>query len=74
MFFNTWQGLGHVIVVGVLAYTALVIFLQFSGKRTLSKMNAFDLVITVALGSTFSAILLCQKISHLLRVCLLSCC
>ena len=34
-----------------------------SGKRTLSKLNAFDLVITVALGSTLSAILLDKTIS-----------
>jgi uncharacterized membrane protein YcaP (DUF421 family) len=32
--------------------------LRISGKRTLSKMNAFDLVMTVALGSTLSTVLL----------------
>jgi uncharacterized membrane protein YcaP (DUF421 family) len=32
--------------------------LRISGKRTLSKMNAFDLVVTVALGSTLATILL----------------
>ncbi|AUC62042.1 hypothetical protein AA637_13220 [Cyanobacterium sp. HL-69] len=63
MFFNTWQGLGRVIIVGVLAYTTLVIFLQFSGKRTLSKMNAFDLVVTVALGSTLATILLSKDVA-----------
>jgi len=63
MFFNTWYGLGRVIVVGVLAYTALVVFLQFSGKRTLSKMNAFDLVVTVALGSTLATIILSKDVA-----------
>lgn len=63
MFFDTWQGLGRVVVVGVLAYTALVIFLRISGKRTLSKMNAFDLVVTVALGSTLATILLSQDVA-----------
>lgn len=63
MFFDTWQGLGRVLVVGVLAYAALVIFLRFSGKRTLSKMNAFDLVVTVALGSTLATILLSKDVA-----------
>lgn len=63
MFFDTWQGLGRVIVVGVLAYPALVIFLRFSGKRTLSKMNAFDLVVTVALGSILATILLSKDVA-----------
>lgn len=41
-------------LVGIPAYIALICFLRISGKRTLSKMNAFDLVVTVALGSTLS--------------------
>ena len=32
--------------------------LRLTGKRTLSKMNAFDLIVTVALGSTLAAVLL----------------
>ena len=43
-------------VVGGLAYVALIVFLRISGKRTLSKMNAFDLIVTVALGSTLATI------------------
>lgn len=63
MFFNTWQGLGRVIVVGVLAYASLVIFLRFSGKRTLSTMNAFDLVVTISLGSTLATTLLSKDVA-----------
>jgi uncharacterized membrane protein YcaP (DUF421 family) len=58
MFFNSWQGLLRVAVVGALAYLALVAMLRVSGKRTLAKMNAFDLVVTVALGSTLATVLL----------------
>lgn len=57
MLFDTWQGLFCVLLVGIPAYAALVVLLRVSGKRTLSKMNAFDFVVTVALGSTLSAIL-----------------
>jgi uncharacterized membrane protein YcaP (DUF421 family) len=44
------------VVIGVLAYVVLLVFLRVSGKRTLSKMNAFDFVVTVALGSTLAAV------------------
>lgn len=63
MFFNGWDSLARTLVVGVLAYTTLVLFLRVSGKRTLAKLNAFDLVVTVALGSTLSAILLQESIA-----------
>ncbi|MBA3599215.1 MAG: DUF421 domain-containing protein [Methylibium sp.] len=63
MFFDSWFGLLRVFVVGVLAYLALIVLLRVSGKRTLSKMNAFDLVVTVALGSTFATILLSKDVA-----------
>ncbi|MFO7854392.1 MAG: DUF421 domain-containing protein [Paracoccaceae bacterium] len=58
IFFDTWFGLLRVVLVGIAAYSALVLMLRISGKRTLSKMNAFDLVVTVALGSTLATVLL----------------
>lgn len=58
MLFQNLSGIVRTIIVGSLAYAALVLFLRISGKRTLAKLNAFDLVVTVALGSTLSAIIL----------------
>ncbi|MDO8408619.1 MAG: DUF421 domain-containing protein [Phenylobacterium sp.] len=55
--FTGWDPIIRILVVGAAAYLALVIVLRASGKRTLSKLNAFDLVVTVAIGSTFSSIL-----------------
>ena len=63
MFFDGWGGLARVALVGVLAYAGLVLLLRISGKRTLSKMNAFDLVVTVALGSTLATILLSSSVA-----------
>ncbi|MCC5880732.1 MAG: DUF421 domain-containing protein [Idiomarina sp.] len=63
MFFNGWESLIRTLIVGVLAYAALVLFLRIAGKRTLSKMNAFDWVVTVALGSTLATILLNQDVA-----------
>ncbi|KPP81630.1 MAG: hypothetical protein HLUCCA04_07470 [Oceanicaulis sp. HLUCCA04] len=63
MFFQGWEGIVRTLVVGALAYVTLVVFLRISGKRSLAKLNAFDLVVTVALGSTLSAILLQESIA-----------
>ncbi|MDP2779584.1 DUF421 domain-containing protein [Devosia sp.] len=63
MFFQDAQGIVRTLIVGTLAYIVLVLFLRISGKRTLAKLNAFDLVVTVALGSTLSAILLQESIA-----------
>lgn len=63
MFFDSWAGLGRVLIIGTLAYVALVAILRISGKRTLTKLNAFDLVVTVALGSTLATILLSKSVA-----------
>src|SRR5687768_14306401 len=42
--FQNWSTVGRTVIVGVLAYITLIMVIRFSGKRTLSKMNAFDLV------------------------------
>jgi uncharacterized membrane protein YcaP (DUF421 family) len=63
IFFSGWQSLIRTLVIGVLAYVALVIFLRIAGNRTLSKMNAFDLVVTVALGSTLATVLLTKSVA-----------
>ncbi len=63
MFFQGWSGLGRVLVVGLCAYAGLVLMLRISGKRTLSKMNAFDFVVTVALGSTLATVFLSKDVA-----------
>lgn len=63
IFFNGWTGLQRTLIVSVLAYVVLIGFLRISGKRTLSKMNAFDLVVTVALGSTLATVLLSKDVA-----------
>lgn len=63
MLFSSWSGVLRVLLVGTLAYAALVLILRASGKRTLSKMNAFDLVVTVALGSSLATVLLSREVA-----------
>ncbi|TFI57059.1 DUF421 domain-containing protein [Sphingomonas parva] len=63
MFFSGFEGIWRTLIVGICAYVALVGVLRITGKRTLSKMNAFDLVVTVALGSTLATILLSKDVA-----------
>jgi uncharacterized membrane protein YcaP (DUF421 family) len=61
MFFSSWEGLLRIVVIGCLGYLTIVLFLRLSGNRTLSKMNSFDFIITIALGSTFATAILDKK-------------
>lgn len=63
MFFDSWGSMLRTLVVGVLAYVALIVFLRVSGKRTLTKLNAFDLVVTIALGSTLATVVLSKGVA-----------
>ena len=63
MWFDSWSDIARVLAVGTAAYATVVVVLRLSGKRTLSKLNAFDLVVSVALGSTLATILLNSDVS-----------
>ena len=63
MLFDDWDSLGRILLVGTAAYVSLVAILRISGKRTLTKFNAFDFVVTVALGSTLATVLLSKSTS-----------
>lgn len=58
MFFENWSQILKILLTGAFAYIAIIIVLRLSGKRTLSQMNAFDFIITVALGSTLATAML----------------
>lgn len=63
MFFDNWESILRAIIITVMGYTALVLAIRISGKRTLSKMNAFDFIVTIALGSCLAAISLNKSIA-----------
>ena len=58
IFFKDWQSLWQVALCCVIAFFTLFIFIRISGKRTLAKLNAFDFIVTVTLGSTLSSMIL----------------
>ena len=63
MFFKNWDELWRAALLALIAYVCFVVFLRVSGKRTLVKMNVFDFVIVVALGSTLADIILTPDIT-----------
>lgn len=63
MWFDSWSDLVRILVVAPVAYLSLLLALRLTGKRTLSKLNAFDLVVTVALGSTLASVILSSEVS-----------
>ena len=60
---NGWAPVVRLLVVGSIAYLALVLLLRAGGKRTLGQMGAFDFVITVAIGATFGRVLTARDVS-----------
>jgi uncharacterized membrane protein YcaP (DUF421 family) len=49
-FFDGWEGVVRVLVLGALGYAALVVMLRVSRARTLAQMNVFDFVYVVVMG------------------------
>lgn len=63
IFFSSWSAIFRILIVGVASYAALVLMLRISGNRTLSKMHAYDLVVTVALGSILATVILSKDVA-----------
>lgn len=63
MWFDSWTDIARIVLVGTAAYAVLVLILRVTGKRTLSQLNAFDFVVTVALGSVLATIVLSGDVS-----------
>lgn len=62
-FFDSAPVLGRTLIVAVLGYALLLLLLRVSGKRTLSKWNAFDFIVTIALGSTLASLLTSKNVA-----------
>lgn len=65
MFFDSWQDLLRILISAAFSYVTIVLWLRISGKRTLSKWNAFDFIVTIALGSILAAMVLSKDVKLL---------
>jgi uncharacterized membrane protein YcaP (DUF421 family) len=61
--FAGWAVLGRTLLVTVVGFLSLLLLLRLSGKRTLSKMNVFDFIVVVALGSILADVIMNPTIS-----------
>ena len=61
--FNGWDGVLRILLIAPAAYVALILILRMSGKRTLAKLNAFDFVVTIAIGSTLASVITSSTLS-----------
>lgn len=62
-FYGGIEPLIRIVVIGTLAYFSLIVLLRISGKRTLAQLNAFDFVITIAIGSTLGRLITAKSVS-----------
>ena len=63
IFFDNWESIFRTFIITLMAYFTLIEVLRVSEKRTLSKMNAFDFIVTVAVASALGTILLNKSIA-----------
>src|SRR5690554_377933 len=63
IFFDSWESILRTLIVTVVAYFAVIVLLRITGKRTLSKMNAFDFIVTIALGSSLATVALNKNVA-----------
>jgi uncharacterized membrane protein YcaP (DUF421 family) len=63
LLFDGWKSLGRALLMCLLAYPFLIALLRLFGKRTLSKVNIFDFIISVTYGATLSSVLTNDKVS-----------
>ncbi|MGV2827393.1 DUF421 domain-containing protein [Myxosarcina sp. GI1(2024)] len=59
--FDQLNPLWNTILLAPIGYIAIIAMLRISGKRTLSKWNSFDFVVTIAFGSVLASILISTK-------------
>jgi uncharacterized membrane protein YcaP (DUF421 family) len=52
----------RILTVGIPAYFGTVLLLRISGKRSLSKWNSFDFVVTIALGSVLATTVVSKQV------------
>ena len=54
--FTSWASIGHVALRVAIVYVAILAILRLVGEQALAKMSAYDLIVTVTLGSLVASI------------------
>lgn len=56
MLFDGWASIGRIAFLAVASYVLLIAALRLAGAQALGKMSAYNLVITIALGSIVATV------------------
>jgi len=54
--FSDWSSIRHIAAQAAVFYLIMVIALRIAGQRALAKMSAYDMIVTVALGSLVAGV------------------
>ncbi|HEY9855223.1 MAG TPA: YetF domain-containing protein [Stenomitos sp.] len=60
--FGGFPAMLRILVVGTLSYLALIVFIRLAGQRPLGRMQTFDLIVAVAIGSTLGRLMTAQEV------------
>lgn len=65
LLFDGWKNPIRIVIMSILIYGYLIFIMRISGKRTLFQYNMFDLIISIAYGSTIATILISEKVAFI---------
>ncbi len=60
---RSWPSWLTILVIVPVAYASLLVVLRVAGKRTLSKLTAYGLAVTVAFGSLLSTVIVSRSVT-----------
>lgn len=63
IFFDNQDNLVRIVVSAPIIYVMVILYIRLMGKRTTSRMNSFDWIVTVAMGSLVASTIVKQDIS-----------
>ena len=63
MWFDSWTDIARIALTSLCIYVLIIMLLLVAGKRSLAKLNVFDLVVTIALGSILASTMILKDIS-----------
>ncbi len=64
-FFDNQDNLWRIVVSAPVVYLLVILYIRVMGKRTTSRMNSFDWIVTVAMGSLVASTIVKKEISIL---------
>lgn len=61
--FESWDSLWKILISSLVGYLILILYVRVAGKRSTSKMNNFDWIVTVAVGSVMASMAVLKDVT-----------